>query len=239
MDIDVHLAEKCLIDEAILRFYRWKPYCISLGANQSLDDVNEFKAKENNIDIIFRPTGGRAILHAEELTYSVIYPMKKEVSIRKMYHLINSAIINGLTFYDSALSTLAMENIQPNFGDQYKKQLGQLCFAVPAKSEIKFRSKKLVGSAQKKMKHSLLQHGSILCGDYHLKIVDFLNIPQETISLYKNELTHKTTDLASILGEAVDYNKLQECIEIGFRRQFEHEFIGIDSELESSNFFIN
>lgn len=239
MDIDIHLSEKCPADEATLRFYRWNPYCISLGANQNMSDVNEFKAMEDYIDIVFRPTGGRAILHAEELTYSVIYPMDKNVSNRQMYHEINSAIIKGLENYSSKLGSLAMENIQPNFADQYKKQLGAVCFAIPAKSEIKFGGKKLVGSAQKKMKNALLQHGSIICGDYHLKIVDYLNIPPDNISYYKSELSEKTTDLGSILGETIDYEILQECVEKGFSRQFNAEFDIIESEEAASNYFIN
>jgi lipoate-protein ligase A len=165
--------------------------------------------------------------------------MDKNISNRQMYHEINSAIIKGLGNYSSKLESLVMENIQPNFADQYKKQLGAVCFAIPAKSEIKFDGKKLVGSAQKKMKSALLQHGSIICDDYHIRIVDYLNIPPGSISSYKSELSEKTTDLASILGEAIDYEILQECIERGFRSQFNAEFHLIESEEIASNFIIN
>lgn len=220
MDADIQLAESCKPGEAVLRFYRWEPYCISLGANQNISEINLNLAIKNNIDVVFRPTGGRAILHAEELTYSVICPIDDSISFRKMYHEINLALITGLINYSSSLSQLEMENMQPNFPEFYKEQLSALCFAVPAKSEIKFNNKKLVGSAQKKLKHALLQHGSILCGNYHLKIIDFLNLQAEKISVMKEELSGKTTDLFSILHQPIDYFRLTDSLKKGFENHF-------------------
>ena len=227
MDVDVHLAESCCTDEGVLRFYRWNPYCISLGANQKIEEIDLEKAKHDNIDVVYRPTGGRAILHAEELTYSVIYPVSENTSFRNIYHEINLALIEGLKNYNSVLSSLEMENFQPNFQNFYKEQLAALCFAVPAKSEIKHSGKKLVGSAQKKMKHALLQHGSILCGNYHLRIIDYLNLSHEKMTLIKEELLSRTTDLFSILGMKIDYSRLVDSVIKGFQDHFriESEFI--------------
>ncbi len=220
MDFDIQLAESCNPDEVILRFYRWDPYCISLGANQKIEEINIEKSKQDNIDVVYRPTGGRAILHAEELTYSIVYPLDENTSFRNIYHEVNLALIKGMINYNSALSLLEMENIQPNFPTVYKEQLSALCFAVPAKSEIKYEGKKLVGSAQKKMKHALLQHGSILCGNYHLRIIEYLNLSHQKISLFKEELSNKTTDLSSILGEEINYLKLTESLIEGFNDHF-------------------
>jgi lipoate-protein ligase A len=72
MEYDLSLLSNCKKDTAFLRFYGWQPECISLGANQSFDDIDLLLAKNNNIDVVKRPTGGRAILHADELTYSVV-----------------------------------------------------------------------------------------------------------------------------------------------------------------------
>jgi lipoate-protein ligase A len=127
-----------------------------------------------------------------------------------------------------------MENIQPDFQSFYKEQLAALCFAVPAKSEIKHSGKKLVGSAQKKMKHALLQHGSILCGDYHLRIIDYLNLSHEKMILMKEELSSKTTDLFSILSMKIDYLRLVDSLIKGFQDHFriESEFI-VQEEIAS------
>jgi len=227
MEFDIHLAESSNPDEVVLRFYRWKPYCISLGANQKIEEINLEITKHDKIDVVHRPTGGRAILHAEELTYSVIYPIHENTSFRNIYHEINLALIKGLINYSSDLSALEMENIQPNFPNLYKEQLATLCFAVPAKSEIKYHGKKLVGSAQKKMKNVLLQHGSILCGNYHLRIIDYLNLSQENISLMKEELSAKTTDLSSILHQSIDYSRLTDSLIKAFHVHFcsESEFV--------------
>lgn len=234
MDIDLHLAESCSPDEAVLRFYRWNPYCISLGANQSIDELNVAKAEQDKIDVVFRPTGGRAILHAEELTYSVIYPIDENTSFRNIYHEINLALLKGLKNYSSLLSSLEMENTQPNFPNFYKTQLAALCFAVPSKSEIKYSGKKLVGSAQKRMKHALLQHGSILCGDYHLKILDYLNFSQEKIIFMKEDLSNKTTDIFSILGNTIDYSRLIESLIKGFHDHFNVDMEFIVQEVTAS-----
>lgn len=220
MKLDIALAELCNSNEAMLRFYRWDPFCISLGANQKIEEIDTQKAQKDGIDVVFRPTGGRAILHTEELTYSVIYPIDSNSSLRNIYHEINLALIKGLQNYHSKLAALEMEDVQPNFSSVYKSQIGTLCFAVPAKSEIKFNGRKLVGSAQKKMKHHILQHGSILCGEYHLKIVDYLNLPDEQSIEMKQELTSKTTDLYSILNETIDYSKLTKCLIAGFEEHF-------------------
>ncbi|MCK5278742.1 MAG: hypothetical protein KAK04_09390, partial [Cyclobacteriaceae bacterium] len=77
MELDMKLARTLNPGQAILRLYRWKPYCISLGANQPQDSLNIEKVINDKLDFVKRPTGGRAILHAEELTYSVIYPSNK------------------------------------------------------------------------------------------------------------------------------------------------------------------
>ena len=89
MQFDIALAKSLSVDEAVLRLYRWKPYCISLGANQNINDINEKKVIADGFDIVKRPTGGRAILHAEELTYSVAYPASGDLTPRQLYSDIN------------------------------------------------------------------------------------------------------------------------------------------------------
>jgi lipoyl(octanoyl) transferase len=114
MEFDLSLINNCRDDEAYFRLYRWKPYCISLGANQSNDSIDNGKASINNIDVVKRPTGGRAILHAEELTYSVVYPLVKISSLRNFYCGINKALREGLILYDERLSSLELETEQPD-----------------------------------------------------------------------------------------------------------------------------
>lgn len=219
MDFDLQLA-RSFPEIPILRLYRWKPYCISIGANQSFDEVDKEKADRNNIDLVKRPTGGRAILHSEELTYSVVFPVELNYSAKAIYNEINLALREGLVFYDSLLSKLELEHNQVDFKDFYKEDKSAICFAVSAKSEINFNNKKLVGSAQRKIGKVVLQHGSILCGRYHLNIVDYLNVDESRKDEIRKEISETTIDLKSILHDEINYDFLSECIILGFKKYF-------------------
>jgi lipoate-protein ligase A len=230
MDFDLNLVSRLRTNEAILRFYRWKPYCISLGANQPFDSVNLKKANQAEIDIVKRPTGGRAILHAEELTYSVIHPITSELSPKILYREINLALKIGLGIYHPALQKLSLENIQPHFPSFYKETKSSLCFAVTAKSEINFEGKKLVGSAQRKIGNAVLQHGSILCGTFHKKLIDYLKLSMEERADLEKEIDSTTTQLETILNSKTDYDKLTVCLKSGFENHFN---ISIEANKES------
>jgi len=234
MQYDIHLANKSEQGTAILRLYRWSPFCISLGANQLEESINISKAKQNLVEIVKRPTGGRAILHSEELTYSVIYASAQNFSPRQLYHEINSALKAGLINYNPVFQEIELENLQPDFAGFYNQKLSELCFAVSAKSELKFKGKKLVGSAQRKMDKAILQHGSILCGDYHTKIVDYLNYPVSEIENMRKEINAATIDMKSILGEAVDYDKLAESVKLGMQQHFNISFKSLSEEIDSA-----
>lgn len=218
MDYDLNLVKNCKNNNPILRFYGWTPYCISIGANQSFNEINSELTRQENIEIVKRPTGGRAILHAEELTYSVIMPNTNQISGKKLYEEISSAIVFGLNNYNPKLKDVQLENISPNFSHLLKEPSGSLCFASTAKSEIKYKGKKLVGSAQRKLGDTILQHGSILIGQYHKGLVNFLNIDEKEKSLLKTELNEKTTEISSIIDDKVNISELQESIIIGFEK---------------------
>lgn len=218
MEFDLNIAKASSPDQIILRLYRWSPYCISLGANQNISDIDEEKAAADGIDIVKRPTGGRAILHSEELTYSVIMPLTSETTPRKAYQQINFALMEGLKIYNQNLGRLELEGIQPDLLSFYKESLSAACFSVPAKSEIKYNGKKVVGSAQRKLGNMLLQHGSIMCGNYHVNLADYLNLSADEQLAIKQELVNKTTELESILCFKTDYSKLSESILHGFEK---------------------
>ena len=94
MDFDMELVRN--FSDPVLRIYQWEPYCISLGANQDFNSIDQQKTSAEGLDIVKRPTGGRAILHAEELTYSVVYPISDEKSPKQIYREINLALKRGL-----------------------------------------------------------------------------------------------------------------------------------------------
>jgi lipoate-protein ligase A len=228
MDFDVFLAENFEQGNAILRLYQWNPYCISLGANQAFQDIDIAKTRYHRIDVVKRPTGGRAILHSQELTYSVIYPIDFNSSAKNIYNEINLALRKGLINFDSKLNAIDLEHSQPDLKEFYKSDISAICFAVSAKSELNFCGKKLVGSAQRRLGNVILQHGSILCGEYHKKIVDYLNVADEKRNEMLREISTTTMDLKSALNIDIDYVKLNSAILNGFKEHFNSDFEEID-----------
>ena len=230
MDFDVNLTKNYLPGDVYFRLYRWKPFCISLGSNQNFNEIKLDKAASDNIDIVKRPTGGRAILHAEELTYSVVMPIDTNFTPKVIYHEINLAIYKSLKIYDERLTEIELEKKQPDFSSLYKNQTNSICFAVSAKNEINFNGQKLVGSAQRKMGNVVLQHGSILCDDYHKKIVDYLNFEDDKLREVKAKLDSNTIDLKSILKEQIDYDRLLSSLYVGFENYFNIKLSRVEPE---------
>ena len=232
MDFDLMLAKTLKTDEAILRLYGWKPYCISLGANQPEGSLNIEKIINDKLDFVKRPTGGRAILHAEELTYSVIYPSNKNFSLNDLYKQVNIALKKGLTLFDEKLKEVSLEHTEPHFPSFYKEEKSAVCFAVSSRNEINYKGKKLVGSAQRNLGNVILQHGSILCGDYHKRIVDYLALNKKYLDEIKEEMNNTTTDLKEILNYKIEIEKLKIEIKNGFEEHFDFSFYHSKKEFD-------
>ena len=231
MDFDLQLVKNCKPNSPILRFYGWSPYCISIGTNQSFSEIDNDLVQGNNINVVKRPTGGRAILHAEELTYSVIIPNSEQISGKEIYEDISRAIVFGLKSYSEKLNGIELENQSPNFSDLLNNPSGALCFASTAKSEIKYNGKKLVGSAQRKLGSTILQHGSILIGQYHRNLVNYLKVDQEEKSKLKIKIREKTTEISTILEDDVNIHHLQNSIVTGFEQILNSQFLAETTSL--------
>jgi len=232
MELDIFLSKICKDDEAFFRLYGWNPYTISLGANQNIEEINLEKCKSENIGVVKRPTGGRAILHAEELTYSLILPFSFGLSAREIYNKVSITLSDALAKYNCQLSSVELENLQPDFKQVLGNPSGALCFASTAKSEVKYNGKKLIGSAQRKMNNVVLQHGSILCGKKHAELPNFLSDQTNVIEL-KEELTDKTIEIETILNQKINYTLLSEKIKKQFENEWKFTFI------DSTNLFIS
>ena len=213
-----------------LRLYRWKPWGISLGHHQSAGELDAARCAAEGVDIVRRPTGGRAILHAEELTYSVIMPAGRK-SILQVYNEISAALVRGLGLYGVDVT---LQKSQPDFAKEYRTSASVPCFASSARYEIEWRGRKLVGSAQRRFAgaagDAVLQHGSILCGDAHLGLARYLaGGPAEARERMADMLRERTADLRMITGESVEMDRLGECIRRGFEEAWGLEFAGVPS----------
>jgi len=193
MAIDYYLAEN-INDEndPILRFYGWEPFCLSLGFHQNADDVDINAVQRDRIDLVRRPTGGSAVFHSEELTYSLVIPVQ-HVDHQQLFQQIHRLIYEALRMLGYTVQLHAQKEKQ-----NYLKE-GQgtfVCFNRPAFTEIKIDGKKCVGSAQKIYKRSVLQHGSILIGRKQFEIVKYLKGDQQ----YKNQILQYLLDNSTFLN---------------------------------------
>ena len=221
MELDEVLAKK-FNGVPVLRVFGWNPYCISLGYNQNPEDINSVYCAEQGIDIVRRPTGGRAILHAEELTYSVILESNGK-GIHEIYKEISLALLRGLRLLGA---NVEFSKTQPDFLNLYKTKSSIPCFTSSARYEIEYDSKKLVGSAQRRYDDIVLQHGSILIGDFHKKLPDYLNenLDRRIKELIKKDIEAKTITLNNILSREVTFEEAVHFIKIGFEKEYNIKF---------------
>jgi lipoate-protein ligase A len=141
----------------VLRFYRWRPACLSLGRNQpARGRYDEAALRERGIDVVRRPTGGRAVLHDRELTYTVAVADGVLGSPREAYAAVNRALVAGLR----RLGVPAQ--LQPRTDRRAPAPSLSPCFQEPVEGEVTVAGRKLVGSAQRREGGVILQHGSLL-----------------------------------------------------------------------------
>ena len=146
---------------ATLRLYGWDPPCLSIGRHQGIEAANFAFCRAEGIDVVRRPTGGRALLHHLELTYAVISPLNEGPlprGLQEAYRVICSALVR-------AMRTLGVD--AELTGGQVNLQLPSPkttipCFEAPAGGEVVVGGRKLVGSAMRAHAGAILQHGAIL-----------------------------------------------------------------------------
>lgn len=211
------------IDEAILRtvaagnqpptlrLYAWKPFCLSLGYGQRSHDVDLQRLQQHGWDIVRRPTGGKAIFHAQELTYSVALPESNPLArggILETYLALSAALMRAMQAL--GLGVEARDGVAPS------KDTGPVCFEVPSKYEITIGGKKLIGSAQMRRHGGVLQHGSIpIAGDI-AQICDVLTYATEAERVQaRKQVTTRAATLADA-GIHVSWDELAAAVRDGF-----------------------
>jgi len=151
------------------RFYSWSPLAISLGKNQSPEEIDNARCRADGVDIVVRPTGGRAVFHADELTYSFF--AATELPNEVIYQMVHETIAR-------ALAGVGVEaefcRTQPDFRARYASADSVSCFTASARYELQIGGRKLVGSAQRRHGNVILQHGSLPLSSRHRQISRYL-----------------------------------------------------------------
>lgn len=204
----------------LLRIFTWLPHTISLGFHQKKNELDQVKCRKNGVGVVRRPTGGRAIFHAEEITYSVIIPKTHNLFSKGtlgVYNEISSAIVTGLNKLNLNLTLKKTQRQDDGFAS-YSNELA--CFSTSAMYEIHYDSKKVVGSAQRRFENALLQHGSIIAGDKHLSLFNYFSEMNKPKKKIVEKLAGRTTSISSILGKKVSDKKIVDAVKVGFEQHF-------------------
>jgi lipoate-protein ligase A len=221
-------AENMAIDETVLesvaarqapptlRLYAWRPPCLSLGYAQPIGQVDTSRLAARGWDLVRRPTGGRAILHTDELTYSITAAADDPHvtgGVLASYRHLSSALTR-------ALSLLGLQvEVQPQERLSDASRENPVCFEVPSAYEITVEGKKLVGSAQVRRKGGVLQHGSIpLQGDI-ARITEVLRYEdREERAQAAEQVRSRAATVGELLGRTVTWEVAAQALVDGFQQ---------------------
>ena len=204
-----------------LRFFGWTPPCLSLGYAQHAADVDHERLAALGYDLVRRPTGGRAILHTDELTYSVIAPMDEPRvvgGVLESYQQLSAGLLAGLQHLGLGVRA------DRTYAGSDTAVKGPVCFEVPSNYEITVGSaetpgtpRKLLGSAQVRKKGVVLQHGTLpLTGDLG-RICEVLVFPSEADRQQARQRLHqRAATVEEVLGVGVSWRQAAECLAQGF-----------------------
>lgn len=212
----------------LLRLYAWSPPALSLGRFQEAGAVADQSAcRRLGIDLVRRPTGGRAVLHHRELTYSIVAPEGHPLIPRgvvEAYRLVNRGLVQAFAMLgvDAGLAPAAGRGAGPAPGS---------CFDIASAYDVLVAGKKVAGSAQLRSKGVFLQHGSILL-ELPLELYRQVLLPRNGAcnSVYLETLGRKSAGLID-LGCAVSWLELAEAVAAGFCQAFS---IGFDRAIISA-----
>lgn len=208
-----------------LRLYTWRPPAVSLGYGQTLEtELDPRRCRAYGIDIVRRPSGGRAVLHDEELTYALILPVgfgDTGRSAYEVYRWMSDLLIGALR--DMGVPAELAVNLEVSEPDENAAQVDGdtdedalssneregACFTQTTRYEIEVHGRKLVGSAQRRANGYLLQHGSLLLGPGHkrlpLLLPHALHGRRERMA---QELDRHTVSLSELMGKRVRFEDM-------------------------------
>ncbi len=214
-------AANMAIDEAIwqavvagrvlptLRLYAWMPPCLSLGRNQPLADVRPEALQAAGWGLVRRPTGGRAILHADELTYSVVLPLddpRVTGDVLSSCRRLSAGLIEGLRL-------LRVGGVEARLRQQRPSTPSAVCFQEAGDFEVTVGGRKLLGSAQMRARGVLLQHGALpLTGDM-ARICAVLSAPS-----VPERVRARAVTLADVLDRPVTWDETAAAMAAGMAR---------------------
>lgn len=229
----------------VLRLYSWAPPAVSLGYAQDAEgELDLIACRTAGVNVVRRPTGGRAVLHWDELTYSAVFPIEDvpfAARIEDLYETVGACLVAGIRRLGIDVE---LERGQARPPRARSGTAALPCFSSIARSEVKWQGRKLVGSAQRRFRGAVLQHGSILLGSAHERLVDWLRIEPEQKDMWRQRLRADSTCLRECIDRPIDRTELIESLVAGFSEVMHCELVRDEIEprewahcLERSNFW--
>jgi lipoyl(octanoyl) transferase len=212
MAVDEELLARAQAGEStpVLRLYSWDPPAVSLGRFQKLETaVDAGACKRLGFDIVRRITGGRAVFHFHELTYSIVAPLDNPMfppTVLGTYKVIAAGLLAGLRNLNITAEMVSRSERHAALVNNNSRDPS--CFSSPSWYEIIVKGRKIVGSAQRRMTRAFLQHGSILVS-YDPKL-ESLVIPGSGASAC-------ITSIQGELGSPVSHEEVKQAFWQGFQ----------------------
>lgn len=231
MAYDEYLAHRLLEGKGMptVRVFGWEPFAISLGYHQREEEIDRRRCEADGIDVVRRPTGGRAILHAHELTYSVTM-FAEGRSVMDVYEHISNALVAALRRLGVDAE---MSQRSTNVSEVLTRDTACSCFANISRYEVQYKGKKMIGSAQRRYTSSygcvVLQHGSLLLGPQHRLLSEYI-ANTGAREVVKHLLEQKTSAVETVLGREVSFEEAAEAVRWGFEDAWGVRFIDGDRE---------
>lgn len=212
----------------VIRFYEWNPATLSIGYFQSAEkDIDLEMLKEQKLGFVRRPTGGRAVLHESELTYSIIvteqYP-EMPASVTEAYRVLSEGLLLGFQNLglDAYFSIPDTEEKQADL----KKPKSAVCFDAPSWYELVVEGKKVAGSAQTRQKGVILQHGAILLDLDEEKLLSVFKFSSpEAKEKMRQKLPEKAVAINRLTDKEITITQCIEAFKKGFEQALEIELI--------------
>lgn len=199
-----------------LRFYGWSPAGISIGRFQDANKKIDFRqAAEYGVEIVRRQTGGRAVLHDQELTYSVVVPETHPVmprSVKEAYLVISKGLLEGFSELGISAEFAIPESSR-------ERTDSAVCFDKSSWYELLVDGKKAAGSAQMRRKGMILQHGSIPIDIDRVKLFDLFSYPSLALKQQAREAFEGKAIAINEAGEGLyNYDEVKAAFKMGFEK---------------------
>ena len=196
----------------VIRFYEWEPATLSIGYFQQVHkDIDLDEVRRQGLGFVRRPTGGRAVLHEHELTYSIIveedYPNMPQ-SVTEAYRVLSEGLLLG--FRNLGLDAYFSVPDTAEKKEDLKKPKSAVCFDAPSWYELVVEGRKVAGSAQTRQKGVILQHGAILLDMDEEKLLSLFKFADEEA---REKMRQKLPEKAVAMNRLVDKPfTIEQCV---------------------------